>query len=180
MSEENDQITKNNHIVDIWNDINREIHDIQKEGNFNNIADRAAAIIRVLRQGIERLRRVVGESDTDDLPRSLTDMNKLKKDELAFVVWQFLQWINSDEGCPADKCKDFPCKYRRKQKATCEENLKNGDLDEFGMKEQQDNGFFADFCEGDQQGCWAEYYLWCYRNGYDPLTGKKDKPNNHK
>lgn len=59
MSEKNDQITKNNHIVDIWNDINGEIHDIQKEGNLNNIADRAAAIIRVLRQGIERLRRIV-------------------------------------------------------------------------------------------------------------------------
>lgn len=137
-------------------------------------------LIRELRQIIERLRRVVDDEQPPIEVHSLQDAMRLNRDELAFLAWQFSQWINSDEGCPADKCKDFPCKYRREQKATCEENLKNGDLDEFGMKEQQDNGFFADFCEGDQQGCWAEYYLWCYRNGYDPLTGKKDKSNNHK
>ena len=130
--------------------------------------------IRELRQIIERLRRIVDDEQPPVEVHSLRDAMKLNRDELAFLVWQFFQWINSDEGCPADKCKDFPCKYRREQKATCEENLKNGDLDEFGMKEQQDNGFFADFCEGDQQGCWAEYYLWCYRNGVNPLNGKKE------
>lgn len=41
------------------------------------------------------------------------DAKKLNKDELAYLAWQFFQWINSDEGCPADKCKEFPCKYRR-------------------------------------------------------------------
>ena len=130
--------------------------------------------IRELRQTIERLRRIVDDEQPPIEVNSLRDAMKLNRDELAYLAWQFFQWINSDEGCPADKCKDFPCKYRREQKATCEENLKNGDLDEFGMKEQQDNGFFADFCEGDQQGCWAEYYLWCYRNGVNPLNGKKE------
>ena len=135
----------------------------------------ATMLIRELRQIIERLRRVVDDEQPPIEVHSLQDAMRLNKDELAFLAWQFFQWINSDEGCPADKCKDFPCKYRREQKAMCEENLKNGDLDEFGMKEQQDNGFFADFCEGDQQGCWAEYYLWCYRNAYNPLNGKKEK-----
>ena len=130
--------------------------------------------IRELRQAIERLRRIVDDEQPPVEVHSLRDAMKLNRDELAFLVWQFFQWINSDEGCPADKCKDFPCKYRREQKAMCEENLANGDLDESGMKEQQDNGFFADFCEGDQQGCWAEYYLWCYRNGVNPLNGKKE------
>ena len=134
----------------------------------------AVSVIRELRQIIERLRRIVEDGEPPIEVHSLQDAMKLNKDELAYLAWQFFQWINSDEGCPADKCKDFPCKYRREQKATCEENLKNGDLDEFGMKEQQDNGFFADFCEGDQQGCWAEYYLWCYRNGVNPLNGKKE------
>lgn len=134
----------------------------------------ASNTIRTLRQIIERLRRVVDDGQPPIEVYSLRDAMKLNRDELAFLAWQFFQWINSDDGCPADKCKDFPCKYRREQKATCEENLKNGDLDEFGMKEQQDNGFFADFCEGDQQGCWAEYYLWCYRNNVNPLNGKKE------
>ena len=130
--------------------------------------------IRELRQYIERLRRIVDDEQPPIEVHSLQDAMKLNKDELAYLAWQFFQWINSDEGCPADKCKDFPCKYRREQKEMCEENLKNGDLDEFGMKEQQENGFFAAFCEGDQQGCWAEYYLWCYRNGVNPLNGKKE------
>lgn len=146
---------------------------------WKNIDDEEAEkqslrLIRVLRQYIERLRRIVDDGKPPVEVHSLRDAMKLNRDELAYLAWQFFQWINSDDECPADKCKDFPCKYRREQKATCEENLKNGDLDEFGMKEQQDNGFFADFCDGDQQGCWAEYYLWCYRNGVNPLNGKKE------
>ena len=136
----------------------------------------ATNAIRQLRQFIERFRRIADDEEQPPIEvHSLQDAMKLNRDELAYIAWQFFQWINSDEGCPADKCKDFPCKYRREQKAMCEENLNNGDLDEFGMKEQQDNGFFADFCEGDQQGCWAEFYLWCYRNGVNPLNGKKEK-----
>lgn len=165
--------------IDKYNAIMRDIYELlphlpfafknEEEARVN-----AANAIRELRQYIERLRRIVDDGQLPVEVHSLQDAMKLNKDELAYLAWQFFQWINSDEGCPADKCKDFPCKYRREQKATCEENLKNGDLDEFGMKEQQDNGFFADFCEGDQQGCWAEYYLWCYRNGVNPLNGKKE------
>lgn len=135
----------------------------------------ATMLILELRQIIERLRRVVDDGKPPQQVRSMQDAMKLSKDELAFLAGEFSQWINNDEGCPARDCVEFPCEYRCIRKAECEENLKNGDLDEAGMKEQQDNGFFADFCEGDQQGCWAEYYLWCYRNGVDPLNGKKEK-----
>lgn len=161
----------NDIVVDMTNLVTR---DMLIGVSDNEVEQEAASLIRGLCQAIERLRRIVDDEQPPVEVHSLRDAMKLNKDELAFLAWQFFQWINSDEGCPADKCKVFPCKYRREQKATCEENLKNGDLDEFGMKEQQDNGFFADFCEGDQQGCWAEYYLWCYRNGVNPLNGKKE------
>lgn len=174
MSEENDQITRNNHIVDIWNDINSEIHDIQKEGNLNNIADRAAAIIRVLRQGIERLRHVVGESDTDEPPRSLTDMNKLKKDELAFVAWQFWEWYNENE-CPIDKCHDYFCRHCQLRKDEADEELADGSLSQEEYNIMAKDKFHDDMCDDMQTGCWVQYYLWCYRNGYDPQTGKKSK-----
>ena len=163
--------------IERYNDIAIELAKfapIFAKGDDHDAELEAANTIRTLRQIIERLRRVVDDGEPPVEVHSLQDAMRLNKDELAYLAWQFFQWINSDEGCPADKCKDFPCKYRREQQATCEENLKNGDLDEFGMKEQQDNGFFADFCEGDQQGCWAEYYLWCYRSGVNPLNGKKE------
>ena len=165
--------------IDKYNAIMRDLYELLPHlpfafKNEEEARANAVSVIRELRQIIERLRRIVDDEQPPIEVHSLLDAMKLNKDELAYLAWQFFQWINSDEGCPADKCKDFPCKYRREQKAMCEENLKNGDLDEFGMKEQQDNGFFADFCEGDQQGCWAEYYLWCYRNGYNPLNGKKE------
>lgn len=164
--------------VEKYNEICGELHDLstflQMPHEDRTAEIESISLIRELRQIIERLRRIVDDEQPPIEVRSLQDAMKLKKDELAYMAWQFFQWINSDEGCPADQCKDFPCRYRREQKAMCEENLANGDLDEFGMKEQQDNGFFADFCEGDQQGCWAEYYLWCYRNGYNPLNGKKE------
>ena len=169
-----DKIERYNEIYTcLWNSISNRGFIRQNEPD-SKVEQEAALLIRELRQIIERLRRVADDEQPPVEVHSLQDAMKLNRDELAFLAWQFFQWINSDEGCPADKCKDFPCKYRREQKATCEENLKNGDLDEFGMKEQQDNGFFADFCEGDQQGCWAEYYLWCYRNGVNPLNGKKE------
>ena len=164
--------------IEIYNDIAIELAKfapIFAKGDDHDAELEAVKTIRELRKFIERLRRIVDDEQPPIEVHSLRDAMKLNKDELAFLAWQFFQWINSDEGCPADKCKDFPCKYRREQKAMCEENLNNGDLDEFGMKEQQDNGFFADFCEGDQQGCWAEFYLWCYRNGVNPLNGKKEK-----
>ena len=165
--------------IDKYNAIMRDLYELLPHlpfafKNEEEARANAANAIRELRQIIERLRRVVDDGEPPVEVHSLQDAMRLNKDELAYLAWQFFQWINSDEGCPADKCKDFPCKYRREQKATCEENLKNGALDEFGMKEQQENGFFAAFCEGDQQGCWAEYYLWCYKNNVNPLNGKKE------
>lgn len=174
MSQE--QINKNNHIVDILNDIQDNVHDIQKEADpLNTIEQRAVSIIRALRQGIERLRRIADEGDTLHVPypRTLAEANQWPKDELAFVMWQFWDWV-SGEGCPAETCKDFPCKYRQKTKADCEENLQNGDLDEEGYRLQQENGFYADkWCDEEQTGCWGQYYMWCYRHGYNPVTGKE-------
>lgn len=133
----------------------------------------AVSVIRELRQYIERLRRIVDDGQPPVEVHSLQDAMKLNRDELAFLAWQFFQWINGDD-CPADICRSFPCQYRREQKTICEENLKNGQLNEVDMKDQQENGFYASFCLGDQQGCWAEYYLWCYRNGVNPLNSKKE------
>ena len=117
----------------------------------------AVSVIRELRQTIERLRRVVDDEQPPVEVRSLQDAMKLNKDELAFVAWQFWEWI-SENGCPADKCVNFPCKEWHVQKAECEENLKNGELDEAGFKDQEQNGFNAStWCGFDQTGCWAEY-----------------------
>ena len=135
----------------------------------------SVGLIRELRQAIERLRRIVEDGEPPQQVRSMQDAMKLPKDELAFLAGEFSQWINNDEGCPARDCVEFPCEYRCIRKAECEENLKNGDLDEAGMEDQKKNGFYADYCDGDQQGCWDEYYLWCYRNGVNQLNGKKEK-----
>ena len=170
-----DKIERYNEIYTcLWNNISNRGF-IQPNEPDSKVEQEAASFIRELRQIIERLRRIVDDGEPlQQVVRSMQDAMKLPKDELAFLAGQFSQWINNDEGCPARDCVEFPCEYRCIRKAECEENLKNGDLDEVGMKEQQDNGFFADFCEGDQQGCWAEYYLWCYRNGVNPLNGKKE------
>ena len=164
--------------IERYNDIAIELAKfapIFAKGDDHDAELEAAKTIRELRQIIERLRRVVDDEQPPVEVHSLQDAMKLNKDELAYVLWQFLQWINNDEGdCPAIFCIDFPCQYRREQKAMCEENLANGDLDNAGMKDQEKNGFYACYCNGDQQGCWAEYYLWCYRNGVNPLNGKKE------
>ena len=164
--------------IDKYNAIMRDLYELLPHlpfafKNEEEARANAANATRELRQIIERLRRIVDDEQPPVEVHSLRDAMKLNRDELAYLAWQFFQWLNGED-CPADTCKDFPCHYRQEAKTECEENLKNGDLDEFGMKEQQDNGFFADFCEGDQQGCWAEYYLWCYRNGVNPLNGKKE------
>ena len=162
--------------IERYNDIAIELAKfapIFAKGDDHDAELEAASLIRELRQAIERLRRIVDDEQSPQQVRSMLDAMKLPKDELAFLAGEFSQWINN-EGCPARDCVEFPCEYRCIRKAECEENLKNGDLDEAGMKEQQDNGFFAEFCDGDQQGCWAEYYLWCYRNGVNPLNGKKE------
>ena len=134
----------------------------------------AISIIRELRQFVERLRRIVDDEQPPIEVHSLQDAMKLNKDELAFLAWQFFQWVNGED-CPVNVCHDFPCQYRRKIKEVCEESLKSGYLDEAGMKDQQEHGYYANaYCDEDGMGCWAEYYLWCYRNGYNPLNGKKE------
>lgn len=157
----------------LWSDIARRGL-IRLNEPDSKVEQEAASFIRELRQIIERLRRITGENEMDEPPHSLTAINKLHKDELAFVVWQFWDWVNGDT-CPAEICKDFPCKYRQNKKSDCEENLQNGDLDEDGYKDQVEHGFYADkWCNEDQMGCWGQYYLWCYRQGVDPITGKKE------
>ena len=165
--------------IDKYNAIMRDLYELLPHlpfafKNEEEARTNAANAIRELRQYTERLRRIMDDEQPPIEVHSLTDAMKLNKDELAFLAWQFFQWINSDEGCPADKCKDFPCKYRRKIKEVCEESLQNGDIDAETMKEQHDNGYFACYCDEDGIGCWAEYYLWCYRNGVNPLNGKKE------
>lgn len=171
-----DKIERYNEIyISVWNDIaNRNC--LKKNDADDKAEQEAASLIRELRQCIERLRRIVDDEQPPVEVHSLQDAMKLNRDELAYIMWQFLQWINNDEGdCPSIFCVDFPCQYRREQKAMCEENLANGDLDEAGMEDQKKNGFYAGYCNGDQQVCWAEYYLWCYRNGVNPLNGKKEQ-----
>lgn len=94
---------------------------------WKNVDDQEAEkqslrLIRVFRQYIERLRRIVDDEQPPVEVRSLQDAMKLNRDELAYLAWQFFQWLNGDD-CPADTCKDFPCHYRQEVKAECEENL---------------------------------------------------------
>ena len=136
----------------------------------------AAELIRELRKIIERLRRIVDDEQPPVEVHSLQDAMKLNKDELAYIAWQFFQWGHGDVGhCPAGDSFEFPCQYRRAQKAKCEENLKDGNLDDAGFERQKTFGFFSGHCSKDKKGCWAEYYLWCYRNDVNPLNGKKEK-----
>ena len=168
-----DKIERYNEIyVGLWSDIalRGSIHPNEPD---SKVEQEAALLIRKLRQAIERLRRIVDDEQPPVEVHSLQDARKLNKDELAYLAWQFFQWGNGED-CPINVCHDFPCQYRRKMKAECEEKLKNGDLDEEGMKDQQEHGYYANsFCDEDGMGCWAEYYLWCYRNGYNSNNGKK-------
>ena len=138
-------------------------------------------LIRVFRQYIERLRRIVDdgnphEDKEDARIYRLVDVWKLPKDVLVKVMWEFLQWHKSEDGeCPSMTCKDYPCQFKKERKATLAENLANGDLDQ----ETYDKYMAAiadDMYEcGYGEGCWASYYAWCYLNGYNPMNGKKEK-----
>lgn len=132
--------------------------------------------IQKFTQIIERLRSIVDDGKPPEEIHSLLDVRKLSKDELAYVAHQFWKnTINGDSDCPAEFCGDFPCRYRQKIKHNCEEYLKKGLLTEDGLKGLQKNGYCAEYCDDDGEGCWGDYYLWCYRNGYDPDTGKKEQ-----
>lgn len=138
----------------------------------------AVSIIRELRQYIERLRRIVDDGEPNEDAEDariyrLSDVWKLPKDVLVNVVWDFLSWHKSEDGnCPAKDCKDYPCWFKKHRKEELDENLANGDLD----KETYDkylNDMDFDDC-GNGEGCWASYYVWCYLNGYKPLSGEKE------
>ena len=166
-----EKIEKYNTIASEVNELNPQVIIV---GTDSDAELEAAKTIRTLRQIIERLRRIVDDEQPPIEVHSLQDAMKLSKDELAFLAWQFFQWGHGED-CPVNVCHDFPCQYRRKAKAECEENLKNGDLDEVGMEDQKKHGYYANaYCDEDGMGCWAEYYLWCYRNGVNPLNGKKE------
>lgn len=164
--------------IERYNTIANEVNELNPQviivGTDSDAELEAASLIRELRQAIERLRRVVDDEQPPIEVHSLRDAMKLNKDELAFLALQFFEWMSGEE-CPAYTCKDFPCQHRRRTKADLEEELKKGDIDEATMEDQKKNGFYACYCDGNQLGCWAEYYLWCYRNGYNPLNGKKEK-----
>lgn len=165
--------------IDKYNAIIRDLYELLPHlpfafKNEEEACANATNAIRELRQIIERLRRVVGESDTDEPPRSLTDMNKLKKDELAFVAWQFWEWYNENE-CPIDKCHDYFCRHCQLRKDEADEELADGSLSQEEYNIMAKDKFHDDMCDDMQTGCWVQYYLWCYRNGYDPQTGKKSK-----
>ena len=121
--------------IERYNDIAIELAKfapIFAKGDDHDAELEAAKTIRELRQIIERLRRVVDDEQPPVEVHSLQDAMKLNRDELAFLAWQFFQWGNGED-CPVNVSHCFPCQYRRKIKAECEESLKNGDLDEAGM-----------------------------------------------
>ena len=173
-----DKIEKYNDIVvDMTNLVTR---DMLIGVSDNEVEQEAASLIRELRQAIERLRRIVDDGEPNEDAEDariyrMVDVWKLPKDVLAKVVWEFLQWHKSEDGeCPAQYCKDYPCQFKKERKEELAENLANGDLDQETydkyMSEIADDMYECDYGEG----CWASYYVWCYLNGYNPLSGKKE------
>lgn len=129
-------------------------------------------MIRELRQFIERLRRLNEADGEVPLPLAVKDVPKLSRDELAFLVKKFYTWYNENE-CPRHRCKDYFCRHCRNRKDDADEELANGEISAEDYNIQAENCFDDEMCESDQEGCWADYYLWCYRNGVDPDTGRK-------
>lgn len=138
----------------------------------------AIMLIRELRQIIERLRRIVDDGkpneDAEDARiYRMVDVWKLPKDVLVKVVWEFLQWCRSEDGdCPAKICNDYPCQFKKEEKKMLDENLADGQLDQETYDKYLNDMDFDD-C-GNGEGCWASYYVWCYLNGYKPLSGEKE------
>ncbi len=128
--------------------------------------------IRDLRQFIEHLRRLLDGDEAPAMFLKREDVARLGRDELAFIVDGFWEWYN-EEGCPCDKCDDYFCRYCQKQKEEADAELADGEMDPEDYNHLAKNGFYDGMCGDTQEGCWASYYLWCYRNGYDVKTGKK-------
>ena len=168
--------------IERYNDIAIELAKfapIFAKGDDHDAELEAAKTIRELRQIIERLRRIVDDGEPNEDAEDariyrMVDVWKLPKDVLVKVVWEFLQWYGDYEtGCPAKVCKDYPCYFKKEQKQELDENLANGDLDKETYDKYLNDMDFDDCDYG--EGCWASYYVWCYRNGYNPLNGKKEE-----
>lgn len=169
--------------IDKYNAIMRDLYELLPHlpfafKNEEEARTNAANAIRELRQIIERLRRLVDDGepneDTEDARiYRMVDVWKLPKDVLAKVVWEFLQWCRSEDGdCPAKICEDYPCQFKKEEKKTLDENLADGQLDQETYDKYLNDMDFDD-C-GNGEGCWASYYVWCYLNGYKPLSGEKE------
>ena len=166
---------KNNKINTILNNIQDEIHEIRKEATHDTIEQQTTTIIRELRQGIERLRRLIEPEDKINQPLKFDDISKLGRDELAYIVRKFWKCSTSEGAdCPRQLCNDYFCCHCQNCKEECDENLANGDLSPEDYNKEAERGFFDDECNLNDDGCWADYYLWCYRNDYNPDTGKKN------
>lgn len=100
------------------------------------------------------------------------DVLRLKHDELVFIVRSFWDWYN-DKECPVERCDDYFCSYCKGVKEDADKKLADGEMLPDDYNHLAKNGFYDGFCCGTHNGCWPAYYLWCYRNNYDPETGKK-------
>ena len=129
-------------------------------------------MMRELRQFMERFRRLLEGGDAPVKFLTREGIARLGRDELAFIVDHFWEWYNQDE-CPRNKCEDYFCQHCQCLKEEADEDLADGNLDPEDYNIMAGKHFFDESCDDMQEGCWADYYLWCYRNGYDPETGKK-------
>lgn len=133
--------------------------------------------IRDLRQFIEHLRRLLDGDEAPAMFLKREDVARLGRDELAFIVENFWNWY-SENGCPRDSCEDYFCHHCQCMKEEADEDLANGELAPEDYNIMAGKHFYDEMCDDMQEGCWADYFLWCYRNGYEPATGKKKEANN--
>ncbi len=129
-------------------------------------------MMRELRQFMERFRRLLEGDDAPAKFLAKKDVKHLGRDELAFIVESIWEWYNENE-CPAERCDDYFCHYCQDVKERADEELADGDMDADDYNQLAKNGFYDGMCCGSHDGCWPAFFLWCYRNGYDPETGKK-------
>lgn len=157
------------------------IEDLKKLANEPVVLIDEAAVdgeivqkMREMRQFIERFRRLKDGEDNRTEPK-LDDIKieLLGRDELVFIVKAFWGWFDSEK-CPREKCEDYFCRYCQKRKEEADEELADGEMEPDDYNRLAGQGFYDGDCEDfAQECCWGRFYLWCYRNGYDPETGKK-------
>lgn len=92
--------------------------------------------------------------------RAKTECARLKAEveELRYIVEQFAPWYN-ENGCPKYFDSDFPCSAETEYKNDPETE---GDFDEWNC-----------WKEGNDAGCWVEYYRWKYKQ--EKEKGCKDE-----